>query len=259
MNRRLGSCAAQTNIEFVSTKCRSLVKGAQIVAIPPHVTKTARGCVRVFEGWYTRRIENGFAFCNIVGCLLKTSAISNRSSTLASRSGLNFRLGWGRLQNRSLVQLQILSMRSEVRAQSLANRAIPSCRCNSPRFEGNPRRAVVILQYCVSSVMAPRDTSETPLWSVRPCDTGARRRTPRLLSGRLRCRFDRHDPAVLSEIAAALQGRPTKLEELRNRVRSLAFAIWERRVQESGGDFKDASSDWFAARDQLAIPQDLLL
>jgi hypothetical protein len=56
-----------------------------------------------------------------------------------------------------------------------------------------------------------------------------------------------------------LQGRPTKLEELRNRVRSLAFAIWERRVQESGGDFKDASSDWFAARDQLAIPQDLLL
>jgi hypothetical protein len=29
--------------------------------------------------------------------------------------------GWSRLQNRSLVQLQILSMRSEVRAQSLAN------------------------------------------------------------------------------------------------------------------------------------------
>jgi propionyl-CoA synthetase len=67
------------------------------------------------------------------------------------------------------------------------------------------------------------------------------------------------DPAVLPEIAAALQGRPTKLEELRNRVRNLAFAIWERRVQESGGDFKDAASDWFAARDQLAIPQDLLL
>jgi hypothetical protein len=30
--------------------------------------------------------------------------------------------GWSRLQNRSLVQLQILSMRSEVRAQSLANK-----------------------------------------------------------------------------------------------------------------------------------------
>ena len=29
--------------------------------------------------------------------------------------------GWSRLQNRSIVQLQILSMRSEVRAQSLAN------------------------------------------------------------------------------------------------------------------------------------------
>ena len=67
------------------------------------------------------------------------------------------------------------------------------------------------------------------------------------------------DPAVLSEIAAALQGRPTKLEELRNRVRNLAFAIWERRVQESGGDFGYASSDWFAARNQLGIPQDLLL
>jgi hypothetical protein len=31
--------------------------------------------------------------------------------------------GWSRLQNRSLVQLQILSMRSEVRAQSHANKS----------------------------------------------------------------------------------------------------------------------------------------
>ena len=31
--------------------------------------------------------------------------------------------GWSRLQNRSLVQLQILSMRSEVRAQSLTNKS----------------------------------------------------------------------------------------------------------------------------------------
>jgi len=67
------------------------------------------------------------------------------------------------------------------------------------------------------------------------------------------------DPAVLSEIAASLQGRSTKLEELRNKVRSLAFAIWERRIHESGSDFWDASSDWFAARNQLSIPPDLLL
>jgi propionyl-CoA synthetase len=67
------------------------------------------------------------------------------------------------------------------------------------------------------------------------------------------------DPAVLSEINAALQMRFSKLEELRDNVRNLAFAIWERRVQESGSDFWDAPSDWFAARDQLAIPRDFLL
>jgi len=42
--------------------------------------------------------------------------------------------GWSRLQNRSTVQLQILSKRSEVRAQSLANKGdtfLPL----SPRFE----------------------------------------------------------------------------------------------------------------------------
>jgi propionyl-CoA synthetase len=67
------------------------------------------------------------------------------------------------------------------------------------------------------------------------------------------------DPAVLSEINAALQRRLSKLEGLRNNVRNRAFAIWERRVQESGSDFGDASSDWFAARNQLGIPPDLLL
>src|SRR5271165_6385110 len=66
MNHGLVSYAAEINVESVSSKYRGLVKGAQIVAIPPHVTKTARGFVRVLEGWYTRRIENGFAFCNIV-------------------------------------------------------------------------------------------------------------------------------------------------------------------------------------------------
>ena len=67
------------------------------------------------------------------------------------------------------------------------------------------------------------------------------------------------DPAVLSEIAAGLQGRPTKLEELRNEVGNLAFAIWEERVQSGGSYFGDASSDWLAARNQLGIPSDLLL
>jgi propionyl-CoA synthetase len=67
------------------------------------------------------------------------------------------------------------------------------------------------------------------------------------------------DPAVLSEIAAALRMRFSKLEELRNQVQNLAFAIWQRRVRESGSDFGDASSDWFAARNQLGIPPDLLL
>jgi hypothetical protein len=67
------------------------------------------------------------------------------------------------------------------------------------------------------------------------------------------------DPAVLAEIAAALHRRFSRLEELRNQVRNLAFAIWERRVRESGSDIGDASSDWFAARDQLGISPDLLL
>ena len=46
------------------------------------------------------------------------------------------------------------------------------------------------------------------------------------------------DPAVLSEIAAALQRRlsraESKLQELRNEVGNLAFAIWEKRVKEEG-------------------------
>ena len=58
------------------------------------------------------------------------------------------------------------------------------------------------------------------------------------------------DPAVLSEIAAALQ---------RRKVRNLAFAIWEERVQSGGSYFGDPSSDWFAARNQLGIPSDLLV
>jgi len=71
------------------------------------------------------------------------------------------------------------------------------------------------------------------------------------------------DPAILAEIAAALQRRLSRaesiLQELRNEVGNLAFAIWEGRVQSGGSYFGDASSDWFAARNQLGIPPDLLL
>jgi hypothetical protein len=47
----------------------------------------------------------------------------------------------------------------------------------------------------------------------------------------------------------------SKLQEVRN----LAFAIWVRRVQGAGSYFGDAGSDWFTARNELGIPQDLLL
>jgi hypothetical protein len=67
------------------------------------------------------------------------------------------------------------------------------------------------------------------------------------------------DPAVLSEIGAALQRRLSRLEELRNEVRNRAFAIWERRVGEGGSYFEDACSDWLKARNELGIPPDLLL
>jgi hypothetical protein len=52
----------------------------------------------------------------------------------------------------------------------------------------------------------------------------------------------------------------SKLQELRNKVSNLAYAIWSGRVQEGGGScFGDASSDWFTARNELGIPPDLLL
>jgi propionyl-CoA synthetase len=68
------------------------------------------------------------------------------------------------------------------------------------------------------------------------------------------------DTAVLSEIAAALQGRAeSKLQELRNEVRNRAYAIWSGRVQGEESYFGDAWSDWFTARNELGIPPDLLL
>jgi len=71
------------------------------------------------------------------------------------------------------------------------------------------------------------------------------------------------DSAVLSEIATALQRRSpipeSRLEELRNQVQNRAFTIWARRVQGGGSCSGDAESDWFAARDQLGIPQDMAL
>ena len=71
------------------------------------------------------------------------------------------------------------------------------------------------------------------------------------------------DSAALSEIATALQRRSprpeSKREELRNQVQNRAFTIWARRVQGGGSCSGDAESDWFAARDQLGIPQDMAL
>jgi propionyl-CoA synthetase len=68
------------------------------------------------------------------------------------------------------------------------------------------------------------------------------------------------DTAVLTEIAAALQGRAeSKLQELRNEVRNRAYAIWLERVQGEESYFGDSWSDWFTARNELGIPPDLLL
>jgi hypothetical protein len=65
------------------------------------------------------------------------------------------------------------------------------------------------------------------------------------------------DPAVLSEIAAALQRRSSRaesqLQELRNQVQNRAFEIWARRLPEGGSG--DEWCDWFAARDELGVPR----
>ena len=71
------------------------------------------------------------------------------------------------------------------------------------------------------------------------------------------------DPAILLEIAAALHRRLSRAEsllrELRNQVGNRAFAIWAERVQGGGSYFGDKWSDWFTARNELGIPQDLFL
>ena len=51
----------------------------------------------------------------------------------------------------------------------------------------------------------------------------------------------------------------SKLQELRNEVRNLAFAIWEERIQGGGSYYRDEQSDWFTARKELGIPPDVLL
>ena len=51
----------------------------------------------------------------------------------------------------------------------------------------------------------------------------------------------------------------SKLQELRNELRNRAFEIWVRRVQGTGSYFGEASSDWFTARNELGVPQDLVL
>jgi hypothetical protein len=69
------------------------------------------------------------------------------------------------------------------------------------------------------------------------------------------------DAAVLAEIETAMAHvyAKSKLQELRNEVRNLAFAIWVKRVQGRGSYFGDAWSDWFTARNELGIPPDLFL
>ena len=70
------------------------------------------------------------------------------------------------------------------------------------------------------------------------------------------------DPAVLAEIETAMANvgyTKAKVQELRNKVRNLAFAIWEKRANEKGGHFGDESSDWLTARKELGIPPDLFL
>jgi hypothetical protein len=63
------------------------------------------------------------------------------------------------------------------------------------------------------------------------------------------------DYTALEELKAVVA--ESKLKELRAKVQNLAFSLWERRIQGSGS--RDADSDWFAARNQLRIPSNLVL
>ena len=63
------------------------------------------------------------------------------------------------------------------------------------------------------------------------------------------------DYTALEELKAVVA--ESKLKELRAKVQNLAFSLWERRGQGSGS--RDADTDWFAARNQLGIPSDVVL
>jgi len=65
------------------------------------------------------------------------------------------------------------------------------------------------------------------------------------------------DYTALEELKAVVP--ESKLKELRAKVQNLAFSIWARRVQGGGNYPGDAGSDWFAARNQLGIPSDVVL
>jgi propionyl-CoA synthetase len=65
------------------------------------------------------------------------------------------------------------------------------------------------------------------------------------------------DYTTLQELKAVVA--ESKLEELRAKVQNLAFSIWARRVEGGGPYAGDADSDWFAARNQLGIPSDVVL
>jgi propionyl-CoA synthetase len=65
------------------------------------------------------------------------------------------------------------------------------------------------------------------------------------------------DYSALEELNATVA--QSRLEELRAKVQNLAFSIWARRVQGGGSHSGDAASDWFAAREHLGVPSDVVL
>jgi hypothetical protein len=104
--------------------------------------------------------------------------------------------GWSRLQNRSIVQLHILSMRSEVRAQSLANKGDTFfATVTHPRFEGNPGGLLsscsIVCSWSWLLKIPPKRRSGLFVHLVPVLQ-----RASRLPSGSLRCRLGNSAPRL---------------------------------------------------------------
>jgi hypothetical protein len=67
------------------------------------------------------------------------------------------------------------------------------------------------------------------------------------------------DPGRFTEVSCGGVEPATELQELRNKVRNLAFAIWVGEVRGGGSYFGHALYDWVTARNELGIPPDLFL